>query len=248
MPKPTTTVEVAFNAGWTGTPTWTDVTAYTQHINGVDIDKWRAEEFSECQPSRCSFTLNNSDGRFTPGLTTGAHYPNVKKGRRIRVRSTVGGVTTTRFTGYIDDWSVTWPGMVGTISMCAVTASSRMARLGTAGELRSIVEEEILLDLPAAYYTMGEPEGATFASDSSGNLAPNLVQAGTGAAVTFGTATGPGTDGLTAATFAGGKYLSTTVTTATAVTVERSFSTTDPGSTRRPPTTTERRTSRLSPT
>jgi hypothetical protein len=207
MTKPTTTVEIAFDAGWTGTPTWTDVTTYTRHADGISLSHWRGDEDSEAGPSSLSLGLNNSDGRFTPGNAAGAHYPNVKKGRRIRVRSTVNGNTYERGTGYVNDWSVDWPGKVSTFATCQVTASSRMARLGQTAELRSIIEEEILADSPMAYYTMGEPEGATSASDASGNAQPKIEQRGSGTDVTFGTATGPGTDDLTAASFAGGRYL-----------------------------------------
>jgi len=52
------------------------------------------------------------------------------------------------------------------------------------------------------YYTMGDAAGSTTASNSSGNpQVPPLTQVGSGTAVVFGNATGPGTDGLTAATF-----------------------------------------------
>jgi hypothetical protein len=353
MSKPTSYTEVAFTtAPNSTTPNWEDVTQYVRHESGHSIDKWRPDEHATCERNSHAFVLNNSDGRFTPGLTTGAHYPNVKKGRRVRqvstmfpntgfetnttgwvgnnatlaqvatpVRSGVGAMRltataaadmsadtpsgtsgtpvvagaayvlvgwfrtavtsrsckmrvdwynsggglvsssdpatvvdlttaytasefrvtapgtaayariramvtapaagevhyvdaallgSTRFSGYVDDWLVTWPGMVTSFATCAVTASSRMARLAGAGDLKSIVEEEVLLDNPEAYYTLGEPEGSTQANDSSGNHAEPLLMVGSGSAVTFGTATGPGTDGLTAATFAGGKYLTAT--------------------------------------
>jgi hypothetical protein len=51
-----------------------------------------------------------------------------------------------------------------------------------------------------AYYTLGEPAGATQANDSSGQRAAAL-QVQPLNPVTFGSATGPGTDGLTAASF-----------------------------------------------
>jgi hypothetical protein len=79
-----------------------------------------------------------------------------------------------------------------------------------------------------AYYTLGEPAGATTAGDTSGNGAPVLTQAGSGADVVFGNATGPGTDSLTAATFAGGKWLKGGITplgSAASVLIEAFFST-----------------------
>jgi len=116
-------------------------------------------------------------------------------------------VTTTRL-GYADSWPVSWPATTTTYATSQLTASSRLARLGQSSTLKSIIEEEIRSDSPEAYWTMAEAEGAVAAADSSGNNHPVLEQAGgAGTAVTFGTATGPGTDDLTAATFSGGKYL-----------------------------------------
>lgn len=217
MALPNTKVEIAFDSGYT-TPaasrTWTDVSAWVESQYGLTINRGRADEISQIQPSILSLTLDNTDGRFTPEKTGGAYYPNVKKGRPIRVTSTYNAVQYVRFVGYINEWPVVWPDSTSATSTVTITASSRMARLGVSAELKSIVEEEILVDSPEAYYTLGEPAEATSAADSSGKAAPALTMAGAGTDVTFGTATGPGTDGLTAATFAGAKYLAATLNTA----------------------------------
>lgn len=113
---------------------------------------------------------------------------------------------TVLFQGYINEWPTEWDG-TDAYAKAAITASSRLARLGTVRGLRSLVETEILVDSPVAYYPLGDPEGATRADDVSGNKADPLVPFGDGATVVFGNATGPGTDDLTAATFAGGQWL-----------------------------------------
>jgi len=230
MTLPTYKFEIAFNAGAltpAASRTWTDVTAWTMLDSGVEITYGRGDWRSAADANRLRLTLNNSDGRFTPGLTTSPYYPNVKLGRPIRVTATVSGVTTTRSLGFVDEWPVEWPSTVGTFATTAVTASSRLAWIADDAELKSIVESEILLDDPAAYYTLGEAAGATAASDSSGNAqVPALTQTGSGTAVVFGSATGPGTDGLTAATFAGGKWLQVTgLAGASPITHEVFFST-----------------------
>jgi len=207
---PQTAVDVAFNAGY-GTPAtarvWTDVTDRVRNSPGISITAWRGNESETAQPNRCSLTLANDGGDFTPGKTAGAYYPNVKKGRPLRVRTTIGGVTYIRCVDYVDDWSVDWPAVVSGVADCLVTATSRMGRLGRMNVFRSIVEEEILTDAHTSYYTLGEPTDSTQANDSSGNTALPLQMVGSGTPVAFGTATGPGTDGLTAAEFAAGKYL-----------------------------------------
>lgn len=195
MPKPTTTVEIAFDAGYTGTPTWADVTAYVLHTGAISIGRGRGSEGEVCGPNTLALVLDNSDGRFTPGNASGAHYPNILKGRRIRVRSTHNAVTYDRFVGYINDWRVSWPGKVSSFATCMVSASSRLARLGNTVELKSIVEEAILATEPDVYYTFGDPAGSTRAIEASGGPA---LQARVSTGYTFGNATGPGTDNLTA--------------------------------------------------
>lgn len=231
MPRPTTKVEIAFNAGYGGSPTWTDITArgHVKEATGIEISHWRGDEDSETRPSTCGLTLRNDDGRYTPGNADGTHYPNVIKGRQIRVTSTLNGETFDRFTGFIDDWRVDWPGKVGWIADCGVTASSRLARLARGAELRSMFEEEVLADSPAAFYLLNEPEGAISAADTSGNAVAPLLVAGAGTAVVFG-APGPGLDGLTAAQFTSGKFLtSASITLGASASVECWFTTTSDG-------------------
>ena len=360
MTRPDVKVEIAFNASYS-TPaasrTWTDVTADVEPARGIDINHGRQDERSQADANSCSLTLDNRDGRFSPGLASSPYYPNVKLGRPVRVvvnlctfgdygtfeadandwsgsnatvarttataksgaaslsvtssaagdmdartpsgtsgipviasttyrasawvRRAAGGTpsltvdlrvdwydsggalistdtstsladTTTfqklsitltspsnasyarvrprwasataagevhyaddvrldvdRSTASIDEWPVEWPDTATGWATSAITATSRMARLGLSDKRKSVVEEEILADSPVAYYAMSESEGSTRANDSSGNGAEPLKPAGSGTAVTFGTATGPSTDGLTAAEFAtgGGRYL-----------------------------------------
>jgi hypothetical protein len=183
-----------------------DITAKAMLLDGYGFSRGREDEQAAVTAGQLSLTLNNDDGRFTPGSTIIASPSPIKVDQRIRVKETVNGTTYTRFTGYVKSWPVSWPFTVGTVSRVQVTATDAQAR-AERRVLRSVVEEEIMADSPPAYYTLGEPEGAVAAGDTSGNQAAVLVMAGTGTDVTFGTDTGPGTDGLTAAHFAGGKYL-----------------------------------------
>ena len=212
---PTYKFEIAFNAGPT-TPaasrTWTDVTQWMLLGSGIEIDYGRSDWRSNADANSLRLTLNNSDGRFTAGRTASPYYPNVKIGRPIRVTATLNGSASTRFVGFIDEWPVEWPATVGTFATATLTANSRLAWLGNRVELRSIIEEEILPDSPVVYYVLGEPLGSRVAFDSSGNNAPSLgPYDNIGSLATFGQATGPTTDGLTAVTFASGthRYLGT---------------------------------------
>lgn len=208
---PDVTVEIGFGFGY-GTPlasvVWTDVSTYVNAEEGLDIARGRPDELADVEPSSLALTLDNRDGRFTPENAAGAYYPDVKIGVPIRVSAVWvlggGGTTYRRYTGYVDQWPVSWPERNSGRAIVTVGAMSRMARLGRNAELRSVIEEEVLADSPTAYYTLGDPEGSTVATATVGEP---LSLAGTGTDVTFGTATGPGTDSLTAATFAAGKIL-----------------------------------------
>lgn len=219
---PDVVVEIAFTTGPNSpTPVWEDVSAYVEGEVDIQITKGRADEESSVPPARLILTLDNTTGRFTPENVAGAYYPNVKKGRKIRVSMiwplSGSPVTYRRFTGYIDEWPVSWPDETGYRSLVTITASSRMARMGRGVELRSIVEEEYLQDNPTAYYPLGEPEGSTTAGNRSTTSQPaiSVTQAGTGGSLTFGAGTGPGTDGMSAplwvrgSPLGDGKYLAT---------------------------------------
>jgi hypothetical protein len=223
---PDVTVEIAFDGGfrvpmtdWT----WTDVSAYVELAEGITIDGGRGDERSTADANTLSLTLDNSDGRFTAGLTTGAYYPDVVLYKPIRVRADpVDGAISTRFTGYVTSWPVEWENASG-YAKATITAASRLARLGLNAAWRSLIEETYLADSPIAYYPLGEAEGSTMAADVSGTGAPSLALVGDSSLpIVFGQATGPGTDDLTAATFASGETLfaGMSATTPGAMTVE----------------------------
>ena len=82
-------VEVAFTSGYSTAAAdraWTDVSAYVEGDEAVSISYGRGDQFATIDANQCSLTLDNSDGRFTPGNAAGAYYPNVRLGRPLRVR------------------------------------------------------------------------------------------------------------------------------------------------------------------
>jgi len=203
---PDVVVEIAFaTAPNDPSPTWVDVSQYVEALKDITITRGRGDELNGIQPSRWSVTLDNKDGRFTPGNTASPYYPNVKKGRRIRVRAMWPLATSyaDRASGYVDEWPVIWPDGTSGMSTVTVTASSRSGRLSRGAELHSIIEEEILYDGVSAYYPFGDPEGTTRAGNVSTIAQPPMSAApiGSGGGIFFGNSTGPGTDGLTAALF-----------------------------------------------
>jgi hypothetical protein len=211
----TTKVEDAFaTQPMAASPTYTDTTAYVWLQEPISIRVGRQDEFGDVEPSTLSLRRNNSDGRFTQGLATSPYSPNVKLGRRHRVVVTRSAVGYRRFDGHADRWPTQWTLGNPAYATADFTATDRLKRYSQAGELRSMIEHEILRDTPTAYYPLGESDGATSAADASGNGQPamEIIQVGTGGSVDFGSGTGPGTDGLSAPQFtpvdpANGKYL-----------------------------------------
>lgn len=208
---PDVRVEVAWNAGYR-TPAadrvWTDISDYVELDAGISITYGRQDETDQADANQLSLVLDNKDARFTWGNAASPYYPNLKIGRPIRVIvDTPDNPGEVRFTGFINGWPVEWPMGGDEYAMAAITASSRLSRLGMDAAVRSAVEEATLAAEPLAYYTMGEPAESTQANDTSGNIVTPLVAGprdGGFTPVVFGNAVGPESDGLTAVELAAG--------------------------------------------
>jgi hypothetical protein len=199
--------------------------------DGYEISRGRSDWQGAVTAGELRLTLNNSDGRFTPGSTTLASPSPIIVDQQIRVKETVNGVTYTRFTGYVKSWPVSWPATVVTFATVPAGATDAQARAERT-TLRSMLEEEVVSASPSAYYTLGESEGSTSAGDTSGSQAVPLTAVGTGTAFTMGTGTGP-VDGLSATQFFAGQYLADTAAVdfaaaPTTIAIMCVFATTDP--------------------
>lgn len=104
-------VEAAFGYTiLTGTPVWTDITPYVDLAAGLNITRGAPEELADTAPGTCSLTLDNSDGRFSPGRASSPYYPNVKKNVPLRVwyiTTAKNLVTNPSFETGLTDWSKT---------------------------------------------------------------------------------------------------------------------------------------------
>lgn len=231
LPTDAYTVEVDF-----GGDGWVDVSPWLRSSPGITITRGRQDEQSAVQPSIATFSLNNDDGRFSPGLPSSPYYPDVTDGQPVRITALVDGDTIPRFYGHLSDLEVEWPREAdpATSAVATWTAVDISARLSArAGQLRSFLREEELLDQPATLLPLNEADGATLAGNlgsvsGSGNL---LRLAGVGS-YTFGTGTGPPADGasslvLTRASATGGWYVrAPTSVFEVAITVEAWINTT----------------------
>jgi hypothetical protein len=65
-------------------PVWSDVSAYLLPPEISANNHGRPDEFTDTSPTVLTFTLDNTDGRFTRFRAASPLYPNVRNGRRIR--------------------------------------------------------------------------------------------------------------------------------------------------------------------
>lgn len=102
-------VDVAFGYSITSaSPVWTDITRYADLGVGISITRGASNEVSETEPGQAGLTLDNSDGRFTPGRSASPYYPNVKKNVPIRVRVVSADqnlITNPSFESGLTDWT-----------------------------------------------------------------------------------------------------------------------------------------------
>ncbi|HEY3143016.1 MAG TPA: LamG domain-containing protein, partial [Acidimicrobiales bacterium] len=144
-----------------------------------------------------------------------------------------------RFDGHTNNWPTQWVKDAVEYAEAQLTATDRFKRLGRPGELRSLLEEEVLRDatVASAYFPLSEPDGSTSAASITKQIqdTATIRQVGSGGDLEFGAGTGPGTDGLSApmftpATATAGKYLLAQLATpvggsSNAITLEAWFAT-----------------------
>ena len=111
----------------TASPTWVNITSYVRMSDGVSFERGRNDERATAQPGQMTLTLNNTSGRFTPGLTSGAYYPlYIRCPIRVSFKPPGAGSYTVMWTGLVDQWSPDWSNGRPT---CRVQASDRLAVL-----------------------------------------------------------------------------------------------------------------------
>lgn len=80
-----------------------DISGYVVATAGVTKTWGKATQFEKAGPGTISLTLDNTDGRFTPGNTAGAYYGKIVKNAPI----TLWVAGSQVFVGYVDSWVAT---------------------------------------------------------------------------------------------------------------------------------------------
>lgn len=99
---PQTKIEVAWNnAPLDASPTWTDITTF---VNDFDTKLGRNYEMADFETGSLGMSLDNSDGRFTPGKKAVALYDNLTRNSSFEVNT--NGWSSARCTiSRSNDWS-----------------------------------------------------------------------------------------------------------------------------------------------
>jgi hypothetical protein len=141
---PIVSAAIAWDSGFS-TPiasrTYTDVTPWVSLTSGIGINYGRADERSTVDPSTCTLTLNNADGRFTPEKASSPYFPNVKKGKPIQVSlrypshgaGNLLSVNQASMETSVADWFSN--NAFGTLTPATISSSTLHPQVGTKGGL-----------------------------------------------------------------------------------------------------------------
>lgn len=197
--------EIAFDSGYRTADvdrTWTNVSEKVELAKGIGITYGRQDELGNADANEIDLVLDNTDGRFTWGRAAGPYHPNVRIGRPVRLTATIGGVNYVRFTGYVDDWPLEWPGGGDTYAAAPISGSSRLSRLGVDSPIIQTIDQAVETTNPAYYFPLTDPAQSTSGAELTGRSDP-LARAQQ--IVTFGVGAEPdaaeklGVDGRSAA-------------------------------------------------
>jgi len=100
-------MSIELKVDWEATD-WTVAPDYSQDIDDIsdylmeyDIDRGQKVEQGNAPAGVATFTLNNSDGRFSPTNSSSPLYGYIRPWLPIRLRATVNASTYTVYTGFI---------------------------------------------------------------------------------------------------------------------------------------------------
>lgn len=160
---------------------WHDITSDVRADSGVSISRGRSDETQQAQPSSCSLTLSNADGRYSPRLPTSPLYGRIGRNTPIAVSVVRDGVERPRFVGEVAKWP-NKSNLAQTDVTVEVSADGIMRRLGQgASPIRSAMYRDTTNPSRSdiiAYWPMEDAEGSTTAVSGLPSGAPMSVKGG----------------------------------------------------------------------
>ena len=161
------------------------------------INDGGSDESLDVTPGSLSIILDNTSDAFTVDNASSPYYPLIRV--PVWVRFSIDGVA--QFTGLADGW---YPTVRGADSWKAtrLTATDVLKRMATRSRLGSFLGQEIIADLPVAYYSLGDGSDAFAMQDQTGVHPPlTEVHRGIGGSMDFGADQGLDTDDLSSPAF-----------------------------------------------
>lgn len=153
---------------------WVDITDYVRatESHGIRITFGVQGETGTADPSECSLTVNNADGRFSPRNAEGPYYGLLKRNTPLRV--TVG--STVRYVGEVSEFPSRW-GLSESEVWVPLTASGVLRRLARYASLQSTLRQFLpTLSTVTGYWPMEDAEGSeSFASGLPGGAPMTFI-------------------------------------------------------------------------
>lgn len=192
---------------------WFDITGDVLHAaGGLDVDMaGRQTELERTDNAALRLTVDNADGRYTPGAPTSAYE--LRQGQRIQVRETIGRRTFPLFTGTIQQPEAVYgtTSNEATVTLSAVDAFGELEQGGrtfvsTLGEYIRDAGGSALV----GYWPLGEASGALQAESMVPTQGPLTIErrsdfdghnAPANSLISFGAADGPAMDDISGVEF-----------------------------------------------
>jgi hypothetical protein len=173
--------------------TWVDITSYVMSRDGtgaVSIARGQPNEASSADPSRCTFQLNNRDGRFSPRNPLSPYYGLIGRNTPLRVSVPSGNDRSYRFQGEVVQWPQRWD-TTGTDVWVDLEAAGPLRRLGQgtapiASVMRLSQTSDAAGRQPVVYWPCEDSPGATAVGSAVAGAPPMTITGG----ATFGSFTG----------------------------------------------------------
>src|SRR5215472_2738795 len=162
--------------------TWIDITSFVMTRDGsknVAISRGQQDEATRTNPGRCTFELNNRDGRFSPNNPLSPLYGRIGRNQQIRVSVPSGNAPVYRFWGEVTAWPQMWD-PTGTDVWVPMDAAGVLRRLGQGGRgIGSAMYVSLAAAVPTntvvAYWPCEDAAGATSVGSAVSGVAPMTV-------------------------------------------------------------------------
>jgi len=157
---------------------WVPITSKVRISDGITVKRGRNNEASDPDPGMLIFTVDNSDGRFTIGKTTGVYGANFVLW--VQCRYTVN--STVHFLGYVQSAPVSWNRQTRALSDVMITCIDVVGMMAMSPTVRPWSTALIAALTPTYWWKMNGIAINTSAAETNGG--PSLV----------GSVLDPGTD------------------------------------------------------